>query len=681
VTELSIDTRLVRTQGVTAPAGFRATGIAAGIKASGALDLALVFNEGPDYAAAGVFTRNKVRAAPVLWSQQVLTTGRLRAVILNSGGANACTGPLGFQDTHATAEAVAAALSDWGTETGAIEVAVCSTGLIGDRLPMDKVLAGVSEVVQEMAGGLTGGEEAARAIMTTDTVPKQVALHHGGNWTVGGMAKGAGMLAPSLATMLTVIATDAVADAAALDHALRRASALTFDRLDVDGSCSTNDTVLLLASGASEITPSQAELDEAVLRVCDDLCAQLQADAEGVTKRIVVTVTGAASEEEALTAARVVARDNLVKTALFGSDANWGRVLAAVGMAPVTLDADRISVSFNGSPVCIDGTGAPGARDVDLSGADIDVSIDRSVPGLRRRELGLQLMTLATPVKAQVLAAALPWLKQMHDRIVVVKYGGNAMTDDVLKAAFAADMVFLRNCGIHPVVVHGGGPQISAMLKRLGIEGDFKGGFRVTTPEVLDVARMVLFGQVGRELVNLINAHGPYAVGVTGEDAQLFTAVRRHVTVDGVATDIGLVGDVEHVDAAALLDLIGAGRIPVVSTIAPDTDGVVHNINADTAAAALAEALGAEKLVMLTDVEGLYTSWPDRDSLVSEIDTAALTQLLPRLEAGMVPKIEACLRAVSGGVPSAHVIDGRVEHCVLAELFTDEGTGTKVVAA
>jgi glutamate N-acetyltransferase/amino-acid N-acetyltransferase len=379
VTEVSTDTRLVRTQGVTAPAGFRATGIAAGIKATGALDLALVFNEGPDYGAAGVFTRNKVKAAPVLWSQQVLTTGRLRAVILNSGGANACTGPLGFQDTHATAEAVAAALSDWGTETGAIEVAVCSTGLIGDRLPMDKVLAGITEVVHEMAGGLTGGEEAARAIMTTDTVPKQVALHHSGNWTVGGMAKGAGMLAPALATMLTVITTDAVADAAALDHALRRATALTFDRLDVDGSCSTNDTVLLLASGASEITPSQTELDEAVLQVCDDLCGQLQADAEGVTKRVVVTVTGAASEEDAVTAARVVARDSLVKTALFGSDPNWGRVLAAVGMAPVTLDAGRISVAFNGSPVCIDGAGAPGARDVDLSGGDIDVTIDLGV--------------------------------------------------------------------------------------------------------------------------------------------------------------------------------------------------------------------------------------------------------------------------------------------------------------
>lgn len=376
MTDLTETARLIRTQGVTAPAGFRATGISAGIKASGKPDLALVFNEGPDHAAAAVFTRNQVKAAPVLWSQQALTTGRLRAVILNSGGANACTGPGGFQDTHATAEAVAAALSQWGTETGAIEVAVCSTGLIGDRLPMDKVLAGVTEIVQEMAGGLSGGEEAARAIMTTDTVPKQVALHHPDNWTVGGMAKGAGMLAPSLATMLCVITTDAVADSAALDQALRKATAHTFDRLDVDGSCSTNDTVLLLASGASEITPSQDELDEAVLRICDDLCAQLQADAEGVTKRVAITVTGAASEDDAVAAARVIARDSLVKTALFGSDPNWGRVLAAVGMAPVQLDPNRISVAFNGFPVCVDGVGAAGARDVDLSGDVITVTVD-----------------------------------------------------------------------------------------------------------------------------------------------------------------------------------------------------------------------------------------------------------------------------------------------------------------
>ncbi|MFF5036679.1 acetylglutamate kinase [Nocardia salmonicida] len=283
--------------------------------------------------------------------------------------------------------------------------------------------------------------------------------------------------------------------------------------------------------------------------------------------------------------------------------------------------------------------------------------------------------------KAHVLADALPWLQKFRDKIVVVKYGGNAMVDDELKDAFATDMVFLRTVGVHPVVVHGGGPQINAMLKRLGMAGEFRGGFRVTTPEVMDVVRMVLFGQVGRELVGLINAHGPYAVGISGEDAHLFTATRRTVAVEGVATDIGLVGDVTEVNPGAVLDLIDAGRIPVVSTIAPDADGVVHNINADTAAAALAEGIGAEKLVVLTDIEGLYTDWPDRSSLTSQIDADALAKLLPRLDAGMVPKMEACLRAVLGGVPSAHVIDGRVPHSVLLELFTGEGIGTMVTPA
>ncbi|WP_016692771.1 bifunctional glutamate N-acetyltransferase/amino-acid acetyltransferase ArgJ [Rhodococcus rhodochrous] len=368
--------RLIRTQGVTSPAGFRAAGIPAGIKVSGRQDLALVVNEGPELTAAGVFTTNKVKAAPVLWSQQVLKSGSLRAVILNSGGANACTGAGGFQDTHATAEAVADALSNWGTETGAGEVAVCSTGLIGDRLPMDKVLSGVQEIVHELAGGISGGTDAAYAIMTTDTVPKQAALHHADKWNVGGMAKGAGMLAPALATMLCVVTTDAVATAEQLDTALRHASRLTFDRLDVDGATSTNDTVLLLASGASGVTPSQDELNAAVLAVCDDLAEQMMADAEGVTKRVTVTVRGAASEADALIGARTVARDSLVKTALFGSDPNWGRVLAAIGIAPIELDPDKISVSFNGNPVCIDGVGAPGAREVDLSAADIALDID-----------------------------------------------------------------------------------------------------------------------------------------------------------------------------------------------------------------------------------------------------------------------------------------------------------------
>lgn len=281
--------------------------------------------------------------------------------------------------------------------------------------------------------------------------------------------------------------------------------------------------------------------------------------------------------------------------------------------------------------------------------------------------------------RAEVLADALPWLRRFAGRIVVVKYGGNAMTDDALKQAFAADMVFLRTVGLRPVVVHGGGPQISAMLKRLGVPGEFKGGFRVTTPETMDIVRMVLVGQVGRELVNLINTHGPLAVGMSGEDANLFTAARRDVLVDGVPTDVGLVGDVVAVNPDAVLDLVDAGRIPVVSTVAPDADGVVHNVNADTAAAALAVALDAAKLVMLTDVEGVYANWPDRGSLLSKIGADALEALLPSLEAGMVPKMEGCLRAVRGGVAAAHVIDGRVPHAVLLEIVTTEGVGTMVL--
>jgi acetylglutamate kinase len=283
--------------------------------------------------------------------------------------------------------------------------------------------------------------------------------------------------------------------------------------------------------------------------------------------------------------------------------------------------------------------------------------------------------------RARLLAESLPALQELHGRTVVVKYGGNAMVDDALKSAFADDMVLLRACGIHPVVVHGGGPQISAMLKRVGLEGEFRGGFRVTTPEVMDVVRMVLFGQVGRELVGLINSHGPYAVGITGEDAHLFTATRRTVVVDGEETDIGLVGDITSVNTSAVDDLIAAGRIPVVSTIAPDRDGVAHNINADTAAGALAEALGAARLVMLTDVPGLYTAWPDRSSLATSISTDEVAGLLPSLDAGMIPKMEACLRAVRGGVAAAHVIDGREPHAVLARLLSpgeDESLGTTV---
>ncbi len=283
--------------------------------------------------------------------------------------------------------------------------------------------------------------------------------------------------------------------------------------------------------------------------------------------------------------------------------------------------------------------------------------------------------------KAATLVEALPWLERFRGALVVVKYGGNAMVDDTLKKALAQDIAFMRFAGLRPVVVHGGGPQIGAMLTRLGLPSEFKGGLRVTTPEVMEVVRMVLSGQVGRELVGLLNQHGPIAVGLSGEDAGLLGARRRGAVVDGETVDIGLVGDVESVNPSAVLDILAAGRVPVVSTIAPDLDapGQVLNVNADTAAGALAVALGAEKLVVLTDVEGIYANWPDRGSLLSAIDVTSAKVLLGQVDDGMVPKLEACIRAVDGGVPQAHVVDGRKAHSILLEIFTDEGIGTMVL--
>ncbi len=282
-------------------------------------------------------------------------------------------------------------------------------------------------------------------------------------------------------------------------------------------------------------------------------------------------------------------------------------------------------------------------------------------------------------LKAAVLTEALPWLERFHGTTVVVKYGGNAMVDDALKAAFAEDVVFLRHVGMKPVVVHGGGPQITSMLDRLGVPSEFRGGYRVTTPEAMDVVRMVLTGQVQREVVSLINAHGPFAVGMSGEDAHLFTAERRDAIVDGEPVDVGLVGDVVTVEPDFVQGLLSDGLIPVVSSVARGADGSTYNVNADTAAAALACALGAEKLVVLTDVEGLYRDWPSSDEVISQLTADELEALLPSLSAGMIPKMEACLRAVRGGVPKAHVLDGRVAHALLLEVFTDEGVGTQVV--
>lgn len=287
-------------------------------------------------------------------------------------------------------------------------------------------------------------------------------------------------------------------------------------------------------------------------------------------------------------------------------------------------------------------------------------------------------MTLTAHDKAAVLASALPWLQRFRGATVVVKFGGNAMVDEALTRAFAEDVVFLRLAGLRPVVVHGGGPQISAMLDKLGVDSEFRGGLRVTTTEAMDVVQMVLTGQVQREIVGSINTHGPYAVGLSGDDAHLFTAERRGIVIDGEEIDLGHVGDVVEVNPSFVSDLLDDGRIPVVSTVASDRQGVTYNVNADTAAAALAVALGAQKLIMLTDVEGLYADWPNSTEVIRRIIPGALEELLPSLDSGMRPKMEACLRAVTEGVPRAHVIDGRVPHSLLVEVFTDEGVGTMV---
>ena len=359
---------------VTAPKGFRASGVTAGLKASGTPDLALVVNDGPDATAAGVFTANRVKAAPVRWSQQVLRAGILRGVVLNSGGANACTGPQGFQDTHLTAEHVAARLTAVSRiPVGAADLAVCSTGLIGERLPMATLPAGVEGAVRGLSRD--GGEAAARAIMTTDTRPKTVVVV-GAGFTVGGMAKGAGMLAPGLATMLCVLTTDAVVDPSTLDSVLRDACRVSFDRLDSDGCASTNDTVLLLASGASGISPGPGELAAAVTAACADLAQQLLTDAEGSTKDITITVSGAASEADAVEVGRAVARSNLVKCAFFGNDPNWGRILAAVGTTSAAFDPDAVDVAINGVAICRGGAAGEDRAKVNLTGRAVQVQID-----------------------------------------------------------------------------------------------------------------------------------------------------------------------------------------------------------------------------------------------------------------------------------------------------------------
>ena len=663
--------------GVTAPAGFRAAGVACGIKSAGR-DLALVVNDGPEFAAAGVFTRNRVQAAPVRWSRQVLTGGVVRAVVLNSGGANACTGPAGLQDTQDTAAHTAAA---FGIDVG--QVAVCSTGLIGERLPMDRLRAGVDAAAAALARDATdhpdgGGMAAAEAIMTTDTRPKSVQLDHPAGFTVGGMAKGAGMLAPALATMLAVITTDAVADPATLDAALRQAVRVSFDRLDSDGCMSTNDMVLLLASGASGHTPDPATLTEVVTAACTDLARQLLADAEGHTKQVAIRVTGAASETRGRVG-RAVARQ------LPGQDrpvrwrTNWGRIWR--GQRHHRDDRpDAVDVAVNGVWVCRAGTAAADRswwvgprrgrhRDRPAHRGGGSHRVDQRPVHATSRELGV-----------------------FDDRHTAPPYpgpggrpgqgrhpgGGAAVAGGVPRQHPGGQVRRPRHDrpGAAPVVRHrpgvppvrrdpaGGGarrrppdqPHAGTAGGAQRVQGGPAGHQPGSHGRGTDGA-----GGAGRPGTGHPDQHPrPFAVGLSGRTPACY-AVRRTATVDGEPVDLGQVGDVAKVNTSAITDLIDAGRIPVVSTVAPDADGVPHNLNADTAAAALAAALGARKLVVLTDVPGLYADWPATDRVISRLTVDEL-ELLPTWPAGWCRWRPACGRS---GRVRPHVIDGRVARSLL----------------
>ena len=521
---------------------------------------------------------------------------------------------------------------------------------------------------------------------------------------IGGMAKGAAMLAPALATMLVVLTTDASLPPADLDAALRTAVSSTFDRLDTDGCMSTNDTVLLLASGAAGTAPDPGDFAELLTEACADLAAALQQDAEGASKAIAIEVTGAASEPDAVAVGRAIARCNLLKCAIAGRGPELGPGAGRHRDDHGCLrarSAGRGDQRSLGLPQRLCGRrqirGRPAAQGRHHHrrsarrqgrGDDPDQRPDHRV---RPRELGL--LHVRSPgsstrasadalAKAATLIEALPWLERFHGQIVVLKLGGHAMTDDALRRAFAQDVVFLRYVGLRPVVVHGGGPQISAQMDKLGMPTTFRAGLRVTTPEAMDVVRMVLTGQVNRDMVGLINQHGPFAVGMSGEDAQLLTASRAQATVDGEPVDLGQVGQIESVNPGAVSALLADGRIPVISSVACGHGGEIYNVNADTAAAALAVALGAVKLVVLTDVPGLYADWRGTGAsgeVISEITAGALSALLPGLSDGMIPKMQACLTAVCGGIGQAHVLDGRLPHAVLLEIFTDSGIGTMVV--
>ena len=688
------------------PNGFQFAGVSAGIKPN-RKDLALVYSVAPCSAAA-CLTQNKARAAPILDVEQRLPASGARAVVINSGNANALTGPEGLVDVKTVCEAVARAL-----DVPAQSVLSASTGVIGHRLPAHKIVA----AAPTLAGSLRPEPEpAAEAMMTTDTriklAGRSVAIG-GKEVVIAALCKGSGMIAPSLATMIAVVTTDCAISPPALAGALSAAMKKSFNALTVDGDMSTNDVVFALANGLAgnaQLVDPGPDLDRftaALSAVCEELAKEIAADGEGATTLLEVRVSGAPSDEVAIDTARAVAGSSLVKAAIFGADPNWGRVLASIGAragtagypiepadakvsvqsmdvydrAPLTHDTSVLKARMREPEVrvAVDlraGSGSGVAWGCDLSYDYVKINADYTSLIVARPDGGVakddRLANYSPTFKQQLLVEALGYIRRFAGTRCVVKYGGAAMMKESLKKSFCDDIGLLRSVGLRPVVVHGGGPEITRTLEKLGSKPEFVDGQRVTNASDLKVVEMVLTGSINTDLVTLLNQEGGQAVGVSGKDGALLRARKLHTE----GRDLGQVGEITRVNKDFLEMLLTQGYVPVISPIGIGEDGQSYNINADQVAAEIAIAIGATKLIYLSDVPGILKG----GELVEEMKAQDLAGHVEdgTISGGMTVKARSIFKALQSGVASAHLIDGRVPHSIIGELFTDKGVGTLI---
>jgi acetylglutamate kinase len=695
---------------VKVPQGFRFAGLHAGIKPN-RKDVALVYSEAP-CSAAGCFTQNLAKAAPVLDCEKRLPAGGVHAVLVNSGNANALTGPEGLQDVVAVRAALAAEL-----HIDPAGVLTASTGVIGHRLPVHKLTAAVKPLAQNLKLEI---EPAAEAILTTDTRVKMATRTlqlSGKEVTLSAICKGSGMIAPELATMIAIVVTDCAITPGALSGALRAAMARSFNSLTVDGDMSTNDCVFALANGAAGNTPISdpgpdlAAFTEALESICKQLAKEIAADGEGATKLLEVTVAGAPSVEIAQDLAKAIAGGSLVKAAIFGADPNWGRILAALGARagtkgyPVDPAGARVLVQgiavYDGAPLGVDastlksrmrstevkveielaprGAGSATAWGCDLSYDYVKINADYTSLIVPTESGGVakddRLANYSPNFKVALLVEALSYIQKFAGTRCVIKYGGAAMVKESLKKSFCNDISLLRSVGLKPVVVHGGGPEITKTLEKLGGKAEFIDGVRVTSSSDLKVVEMVLTGSINTELVTLLNQDSGNAVGVSGKDGGLLRA--RKIQAEG-GRDLGQVGEVTRVNKDFLEMLLGQNYVPVISPIGIGEDGQSYNINADAVAAKVASAIGAQKLIYLSDVQGILKA----GELVSELTAAGLEDLMAdgTIQGGMKAKVRSILEVLRAGVKSVHLIDGRVPHSIIGELFTDKGVGSWITA-